>query len=175
MVLESSLSSTGTTSDASPFPTSNAGPGILHPRSIATHVAALAQSMVSAPMLRASPGAWSQNRLWSCQSNSFECMRYGSAREFGLRHLAQRKPITEVEGQSIGNGTNEQCRSFTHVPSPTSTSLAQSMVSTPMVRAIQEHGLGIVSAVANQTASSACDMDRQVCCPICGQVPSWMC
>jgi hypothetical protein len=41
MVSESSLSSTGTTSDASPLPTSNAGPGILHPRSIATHVAAL--------------------------------------------------------------------------------------------------------------------------------------
>jgi hypothetical protein len=56
MVLESSLSSTGTTSDASPLPTSNAGPGILHPRSIATHVASLAQSMVSAPMVRASPG-----------------------------------------------------------------------------------------------------------------------
>ena len=54
---------------------------------------------------------------------------------FGLRHLEQCKPITEVEGQSIGNGTNEQCRSFTHVPSPTSTSLAQSMVSAPMVRA----------------------------------------
>ena len=34
---------------------------------------------VSTPMLRASPGAWSQNRLWSFQSNSFECMRYGSA------------------------------------------------------------------------------------------------
>ena len=35
--------------------------------------------MVSAPLVRASPGAWSQNRLWSFQSNSFECMRYGSA------------------------------------------------------------------------------------------------
>jgi hypothetical protein len=62
-----------------PLPTSNAGPGILHPRSIATHVASLAQSIVSAPMVRASPGAWSQNPLWSFQSNSFECMRYGSA------------------------------------------------------------------------------------------------
>ena len=29
-----------------PLPTSNAGPGILHPRSIATHVASLARSMV---------------------------------------------------------------------------------------------------------------------------------
>jgi hypothetical protein len=29
-------------------------------------------------MVRASQ-TWSQNRLWSFQSNSFECMRYGSA------------------------------------------------------------------------------------------------
>ena len=79
-----------------PLPTSNAGPGILHPRSIATHVASLAQSMVSAPMVRASPGAWSQNRLWSFQSNSFECMRYGSASDVWMRQLEQCRPITEV-------------------------------------------------------------------------------
>jgi hypothetical protein len=111
-----------------PLPTSNAGPGILHPRSIATHVASLAQSMVSAPLVRASPGAWSQNPLWSFQSNSFECMRYGSASDVWMRQLEQCRPITEVEGQSIGNETNEQCRSFTHVPSAMSTSLARSMV-----------------------------------------------
>ena len=29
-------------------------------------------------MVRASQ-TWSQNRLWSFESNSFECMRYGSA------------------------------------------------------------------------------------------------
>jgi hypothetical protein len=46
---------------------------------LSTHVTLLVQSMVSAPLVRASPGAWSQNRLWSFQSNSFECMRYGSA------------------------------------------------------------------------------------------------
>src|SRR5690349_1941364 len=68
--------------------------------------------MVSAPMVRASPGAWSQNRLWSFQSNSFECMRYGSASDVWMRQLEQCRPITEVEGQSIGNETNEQCRSF---------------------------------------------------------------
>jgi len=73
--------------------------------------------MVSAPLVRASPGAWSQNRLWSFQSNSFECMRYGSASDVWMRQLEQCRPITEVEGQSIGNETNEQCRSFTHVPS----------------------------------------------------------
>ena len=121
--MESSLSSTGTTSDASPLPTSNAGPGILHPRSIATHVASLAQSMVSAPMVRASPGAWSQNRLCSFQSNSFECMRYGSASDVWMRQLEQCRPITEVEGQSIGNETNEH-----HAPSPTSRRYPQNMV-----------------------------------------------
>ena len=79
-----------------PSPT---GPQVLHQRdqrrihgpspcSIAspiTHVASLAQSMVSAPMVRASPAAWSQN-LWSCRSNSFECMRYDRQVRFGLPH-----------------------------------------------------------------------------------------
>jgi hypothetical protein len=95
---------------------------------LSTHVTLLVQSMVSAPLVRASPGAWSQNRLWSFQSNSFECMRYGSASDVWMRQLEQCRPITEVEGQSIGNETNEQCRSFTHVPSAMSTSLARSMV-----------------------------------------------
>ena len=35
-------------------------------------------------MVRASPGAWFQNRLWSFQSNSFECMRYGSASDVSI-------------------------------------------------------------------------------------------
>jgi hypothetical protein len=74
---------------------------------LSTHVTLLVQSMVSAPLVRASPGAWSQNRLWSFQSNSFECMRYGSASDVWMRQLEQCRPITEVEGQSIGNETNE--------------------------------------------------------------------
>jgi hypothetical protein len=56
-----------------------------------THVASLAQSMVSAPMVRASPAAWPQN-LWSCTSNSFECMHYDRQVRFGLPH-PERGPL----------------------------------------------------------------------------------
>src|SRR6185436_11110867 len=42
------------------------------------------------------------------------------------------------------------------------TLLVQSMVSAPLRVLVQEHGLRIVSGVSNQTASSACGMDRQV-------------
>src|SRR6185312_6244630 len=68
----------GTDEQCRSFTHLDAGPSPKHRIVSAPHVASLAQSMVSAPMVRASPGAWSQN-LWSCQSNSFECMRYGSA------------------------------------------------------------------------------------------------
>ena len=115
-------------SDASPLPTSNAGPGILHPRSIATHVASLAQSIVSAPMLRASPGHGLRIIFGVANQTASSACDMDRQERFGLRHLEQCNPFIEVEGQSIGNGANEQCRSFTHVPSPTSTSLAQSMV-----------------------------------------------
>ena len=105
MVLEWSLSSRGTDEPCRSFTHVDAGPSrsiatpqhhvvisilphsmVSTPRNVvspehglSTHVTLLVQSMVSAPLVRASPGAWSQNRLWSFQSNSFECMRYGSA------------------------------------------------------------------------------------------------
>src|SRR5678816_776715 len=98
MVLESSLLATGTNERCSPLPTSNAGPGILHPRSIATHVASLAQSMVSAPMgvlvqehgLRIVSGVANRTASSACDMDRQE--------RFGLRQLEQCKSITEVEG-----------------------------------------------------------------------------
>src|SRR5215208_261871 len=81
--------------------------------------------MVSAPMVRASPGAWSQN-LWSCQSNSFECMRYDRQVRFGLPHAEHTPSRRRIDQEWFGCANG---------PAPHVTSLAQSMVSAPMVRA----------------------------------------
>src|SRR6476619_6461489 len=78
--------------------------------------------MVSAPMVRASPGAWLRIVSGVANRTASSACDMDRQERFGLRHLEQCKPFIEVEGQSIGNGTNEQCRSFTHVPSHTSTS-----------------------------------------------------